>query len=97
MSRHKSNANPPETKQLTAQEIYQLTSQVLQEHFQLDMSNRNFEASDIWDVLVAASVQRLTIETVCNLLENAPSPNTVRNVIRDLLMDDEKLMQIEAR
>lgn len=96
MSRHKSNANPPETKQLTAQEIYQLTSQVLQEHFELDMSNRHSEAADIWDVLVAASVQRLTIETVCNLLENAPSPNTVRNVIRDLLMDDEKLMQIEA-
>ncbi len=96
MSQPKSNGNTPKTKQLTAPEVYQLTSQVLQEHYQLDMSNRDFEASDIWDVLVAASVQRLTIETVCNLLENAPSPNTVRTVIRDLLMNDETLMQIEA-
>lgn len=96
MSHHKSNGNAPKTKQLTAAEVYQLTSEVLQEHFQLDMSSSTFETSDIWDVLVAAAVQRLTIETACDLLENAPSANTVRNAIRDMLTDDDKLEQIET-
>jgi putative transposase len=95
MSHRKSNVDAAKTKQLTAQEIYQLTSQVLQEHFQLDMDDSHFEASDIWDVLVAAAVQRLTIETVCDLLENAPSPNTVRSVLHNMLTDDGNLAQIE--
>jgi hypothetical protein len=95
MSQPKSSGNAPKTKQLTASEVYQLTSQVLQEHFQLDMSSSSYQASDIWDVVVAASVQRLTIETACDLLENAPSPNTVRNALRQLLADDDKLTQLE--
>ena len=96
MSHRKSNVNTAKTKQLTAQEVYQLTNQVLQEHFQLDMDDSDFEASDIWDVLVAAAVQRLTIEAGCDLLEHAPSPNTVRTVLRETLADDEKLEQIES-
>ncbi len=96
MGQNKCNGNSTQTKQLTAQEVYELTSDVLQEYFQLDMSNRDYKASDIWDVLIAAAVQRLTIETMCNLLENAPSANTVRAVIRDLLLDDTQLTQLEA-
>ena len=95
MSQPKSNGNTPKTKQLTAPEVYQLTSQVLQEHFQLDMSHSTYEASDIWDVLVAAAVQRLTIETACEVLENAPSSNTVRNTLRGMLADDDNLAGIE--
>jgi putative transposase len=95
MSHRKSSGNPPKTKQLTASEVYQLTSHVLQEHFELDMSSSTFEASDIWDVLVAAAVQRLTIETACDLLENSPSANTVRNTLRDMLADDDNLAEIE--
>ena len=95
MSRSKSNVSGTKPKQLTAQEVYHLTSQVLQEHFPLDMSDSDFEASDIWDVLVAASVQRLTIETACDLLEKAPSPNTVRTALRKMLAHDDQLAQIE--
>ena len=95
MSHHKSSGNVAKTKQLTAPEVYQLTSQVLQEHFQLDMDNSPYEASDIWDVLVAAAVQRLTVETASDLLENAPSANTVRNTLRDMLAEDDNLAEIE--
>ena len=84
------------TKQLTANDVYELTSAVLQEYFELDMSRSDYEASDIWDVLVAAAVQQTTVETACGLLEDAPSPNTVRNAVKALLMDDEQLMQLEA-
>ena len=89
MTKHKSNSLQANTEPLTAEQVYQLTSEVLQEYFQLDMSNSDFEVNDIWDVLVAATVQRLSIETASKLLESTPSPNTVRNAVHGLLGDDE--------
>jgi putative transposase len=92
MSRNQSTA----TKRLTANNVYELTSNVLQEYFELDMSSSDYEASDIWDVLVTAAVQQTTVETACGLLEQAPSANTVRNAVKALLMDDEQLARLEA-
>jgi len=50
-------------KRLTANDVYDLTSAVLQEYFELDMSSSDYEASAIWDVLVTAAVQQTTVET----------------------------------
>jgi hypothetical protein len=91
MSRNQSTA----TKRLTANDVYELTSNVLQEYFELDMSHSEYEASDIWDVLVTAAVQQTTVETACGLLEKVPSPNTVRNAVKALLMDDARLAELE--
>ena len=96
MTKNKSKASQATTEPLSAQQVYELTSQVLAEHLQLDMSNSDYEVDDIWDVLVAAAVQRLTIETASKLLESTPSPNTVRNAVYDLLGDDEQLAQLES-
>ncbi|MCP4943123.1 MAG: ISH3 family transposase [Planctomycetaceae bacterium] len=96
MPTNKFSTQSSNSKQLTAQDIYELTSAVLQEHFQLDMSGSQFEASDMWDVLVAAAVERVTIEGASKLLEDAPSPNTVRNAVKELLGNDEKLAELEA-
>ncbi len=85
------------TNRLTANDVYELTSAVLQESFELDMSHSDYEASDIWDVLVAAAVQQTTVETACGLLDDAPSPNTVRNAVKALLMNDVQLTQLETR
>lgn len=41
-------------------------------HFQLDVTNRDHSAQDIWDVLVAASAERISIETAGQLLEVTP-------------------------
>jgi hypothetical protein len=41
-------------------------------HFQLDVTNRDHSAQDIWDVLVAASAGRISIETAGQLLEVTP-------------------------
>ena len=84
------------TKRLTANDVYELTRDVLQEHLELDMSSSEYEASDIWDVLVTAAVQQPTVETACGLLERAPSANTVRTAVKALLMDDEQLVKLEA-
>jgi hypothetical protein len=77
-----------EYKRLTAQEAHHLVSEVLQEHFPLAMEGRVYEAQDIWDVLIAAAVERLTIEGASEVLENAPSPNTVREVLRGIVPDN---------
>ncbi len=92
MSRNQSTP----TKRLTANDVYELTSDVLQEYFELDMHSSEYEASDIWDVLVTAAVQQTTVETACKLLERTPSANTVRNAVKTLLMNDEQLVKLEA-
>lgn len=87
MAQNKYKRFEQKTKQVTAQEIYQVTRETLQEVMTLDMSGRQYDAEDIWDVLIAAAVERVTAETACDLLAGAPSPNTVRAVVYDLLGD----------
>lgn len=58
------------------------------------MSDNLYEAQDIWDVSAAAAVERITIETACELLEKAPSPNTVRSITSEMLRDETALEQL---
>ncbi len=85
----------PEAK-LSAQEVYQLTQDVLQESFELDMSHSQYDAQTIWDVLITAAVERLTIDSASQLLDGAPSANTVRNAIKSIL-SDEGLLALEQQ
>jgi hypothetical protein len=96
MVRVKFKPRQREYKRLSAPEIHRLVSEELQANFPLDMAGRAFEAQAIWDVLIAAAVERMTIEGASEALEAAPSPNTVRNVMRGLL-PDEGLTDLEAR
>jgi putative transposase len=93
------NSNPTrkvENKQLNASEVYELVSTTLQEHFQLDMQAHDYEAQDIWDVLIAAAVERLTIEMASQLLGDAPTGNSVRAVVKAMLAEEENLTALEA-
>jgi len=90
----KQNSN---SKQLKAQDIYQLVNATLQEHFQLDMTNRKYTAQDIWDVLVAASVERISIEMASQLLEAAPSGTMVRTLVKEMLEDMGQLADVEKQ
>ena len=92
-------ANPNrklENKQLQASEVYELVHETLQEHFQLDMQACQYEAQDIWDVLIAASVEHVTIEMASQLLENAPTGNTVRAIVKAMLANEKDLSALEA-
>lgn len=97
VAQDKFNPTGEKSRQVTAQDVYQLTSETLQEVFGLDMTNSLYEAQDVWDVLVAAAVERVTIETACDLLEEAPSPNTVRTIVGEMLGDDAALERLEER
>ena len=83
-------------KRLSADDIYELTQETLQEHFKVDREGCQYDEQDIWDVLIAAAVERMTIETASDML-NGPSPNTTRNTIKGVLPDDEKIDELETK
>ncbi|MBK8905314.1 MAG: hypothetical protein IPM53_29295 [Anaerolineaceae bacterium] len=84
-------------RQLSAQDVYQLVSDTRQEHFQLDIKNRDYTAQDIWDVLVAASVERISIKVASKLLEATPSCTMVRTLIKTMLQDVDQMADVERR
>lgn len=90
----KQNSN---SKQLRAQDVHQLVRATLQEHFQLDMKNRDYTAQDIWEVLVAASVERISIEMACQLLKAAPSGTMVRTLVKEMLQDKGQMQEVERQ
>jgi len=61
VAQSKYNRSSEKPKQVTAKEVYQVTSDTLQEIFQLDLSAGLYEAQDIWYVLIAAAVERVTV------------------------------------
>lgn len=85
-----------ENKQLKASEVYEIVSSTLQEHFHLDMQAHEYAAQDIWDVLIAAAVERVSIEMASQLLEQAPTGNTVRAVVKTMLARATDLTALEA-
>jgi putative transposase len=84
-------------REIRAQDVHRLTQEVLQAHWPLDMEKRLYTAEDIWDVVIAAATERMTIEMACQLLEEAPSANTVRNALHGLLADESGMAEVEQR
>ena len=84
-----------ETKTVSAQGVHELTQETLQAHWCLDMERSRYEAEHIWDVLIAAAAESITIEMASALLEGAPCPNTVRNAIHTLLGDEEAMATVQ--
>lgn len=85
------------SNEVRAQDVHRLTQDVLQAHWQLDMQKSLYTAEDIWDVMIAAAAEQMTIERACDLLEEAPSPNTVRNAIHALLGDEEAMATVQSQ
>ena len=96
MAQRKCSTSCEKVKRLSAQDIHRLTQETLQAHFQLEREGCEYGAEDIWDVLLAAAVERTTVETICDELEG-PSANTVRYAIRGVLPDDERITDLEAQ
>jgi putative transposase len=91
------NGSQGNTKQLQAKEVHALTMETLQTYFQLDMEHKKYSPEAIWDVIIAAAVERTTIEMACDLLEDAPSPNTVRQPLKAMLPADDRLDALEEQ
>jgi hypothetical protein len=85
------------SNEIRAQDVHRLTQEVLQANWPLDMQKRLYTAGDIWDVVIAAAAERMTIEMACALLAEAPSANTVRNALHGLLADESRMAEVEQR
>ncbi len=96
MAHRKFNTRRENVKQLSAQEIHHLMQETLQAHFGLEREGCAYGVQDIWDVLLAAAVERTTVETICDELDG-PSANTVRTALRGLLPDEERTTELEGQ
>lgn len=81
--------------EIRAEDVHRLTQEVLQDHWPLDMDRSLYNAEDIWDVVIAAAAERISIEMASGLLEEAPSANTVRNALHELLADASKMAEVQ--
>jgi len=57
----------------------------LKRHLELKGSGKQSAPDKVLDVLLAAATNNTSIEHECSSLEGAPSPNTVRGVLRESL------------
>jgi putative transposase len=65
----------------------------LKQHLELKGSGEKSSPDKVLDVLLAAATNNSSIEQECSSLEGAPSPNTVRGVLRESL----KLQNLERQ
>jgi hypothetical protein len=81
---------------LSASEVRQIVSDLIAEHLQLQAEGYDCSTQVVTDVLVKASVEGETIESVCNDLEAVPTGHTVRNYLNEQLRPED-LATIEER
>lgn len=72
-------------REVTDQEMMLLAEKVLSESVELECAGYQFEAGDLYKVLLGASIGATTIETVCREMLTAPVGNTVRGYLNDQL------------
>lgn len=72
-------------KDLTAKQVHTLAVKTLSQHIELQTSGEKSSPDKIWDVLLSAAANNSSIERECEEHEIAPSPNTVRGVLKESL------------
>ena len=83
------------TVELTSTDVHFMTVETLIEHFNLVVEGYKFTTEDIWNVVVAASVQGQALESAANQLEDAPASSTVRLYLRTDLVNVMTLKELE--
>ena len=58
---------------------------ILSRTLSLDIQGRELDDETLWDILLYASVNGITLERACSELDAVPSGNTVRDHVRDAL------------
>ena len=79
--------------QLDKKQVHAMALDNLKQHLELKSTGEQSNADMVLDVLLAAATNNTSIEHECSSLEGAPSPNTVRGVLRSSL----ELQQLERQ
>ena len=72
-------------EQLDEEEVHQMAAEVLLEHLPLRGKGKKSSPEKVVDVLLGAAANRSSIEQLSAEYEGVPSPNTVRNTLKQCL------------
>jgi len=75
------------TRTIRSEQVLNAFVEVVRKNLPLDLRNTRITAEDILYVLAYANVHRLSIESACLELQNAPSGNRLREVLVKALPD----------
>jgi putative transposase len=75
------------TRTIRSEQVLNAFTQVVRRNLPLDLKNTHITADDIIYVLAYANVHRLSIESACQELVEAPSGNRLREVLAEALPD----------
>jgi putative transposase len=82
--------------QLKAEDIRHQTVKTLSEHLSLNVTGYSCDTAMMWDILLKASAEQVSIEAVCADLEQVADSNTVREHLNEALrVADLRLQQGE--
>jgi putative transposase len=82
---------------VTGAQVRDLAVEVLSEHLPLVVDGDRYTTADVYQVLLAAAVQRRSLESVCAALAGAPSANTIRYHVAEQVLYREALDTLEAQ
>jgi Transposase DDE domain len=92
-----SRRQPKHTKPVISAQIRDAILKVAQRHIPLAVEGGDPDDSWLWEVLLYASANGISIESACNELADAPSGNTTREYLKDTLCDQRPaLVALEA-
>src|SRR5512134_1060851 len=75
------------TRTIRSEQVLNAFRQVVRRNLPLDLKNTHITSDDIFDVLAYANTHRLSIESACQELQEAPSGNRLREVLAAALPD----------
>src|SRR5262249_33045629 len=84
------------SRPVEAEQVCQLATDTLVAHLPLDLDGYRYRDPDVFNVLVAASAQQRSLESVCQQLLDAPSANLVRHYLKERLFAEVDLDTLEA-
>lgn len=73
--------------------VYKLVKEIMEKYLPLPEAGKDYPASEVYDVLLAAASQDTSVDNICQSSETAPSANTVRHRVREAY----DLKQVERR
>ena len=82
-----SKPSPKITRTIRSEQVLKAFMEVVCKNLPLDLQNTRITAEDIFYVLGYANVHRLSIESACQELQDAPSGNRLREVLAEALPD----------
>ena len=88
----------PSQKVLTHEHVYDLTKTVLNENFNgFEINGYKYTNNEVWDVLLYASANRLSIKGACESLDEAPSHNWIYTMLKDEVFENASVDVLEQQ